>query len=119
LGQGINAEFGVWFAYRTAFLTTAVLPIIITPPTLSPCDSCVEKPCLSACPVGATAENGRFAINRCAPHRLQPNSPCADRCLARIACPIAPEHHYTLPQIQYHYRDSLETLKKYYKKDRV
>ena len=33
LGQGINAEFGVWFAYRTAFLTTAVLPIMTSPVT--------------------------------------------------------------------------------------
>ena len=114
LGQGINAEFGVWFAYRTAFLTTAVLPIMTSPVTASPCLTCVDQPCLSACPVGASAENSRFAINRCATHRLQPNSSCADRCLARIACPIVPEHRYTLPQIQYHYRDSLKTLKKYY-----
>ena len=118
LGQGINAEYGVWFAYRTAFLTTAVLPIMTSPLTDSPCTSCIDQPCLTACPVGATEENGRFAITLCTQHRLQSNSPCADRCLARMACPIAPEHRYTLPQIQYHYWDSLKTLKKYYKTDR-
>jgi len=112
IGQSINAELGVWFAYRTAFLTTADLPIITNPSTDSPCLSCVDKPCLSACPAGATGEN--FVINLCAQYRLQPKSPCADRCLARMACPIAPEHHYTLPQIQYHYQHSLKTLKKYY-----
>lgn len=112
LGQGINAEYGIWFAYRTAFLTMADLPTMIAPPTDSPCESCRDQPCLSACPVGATGET--FAINRCAQHRLQPKSPCADRCFARMACPIAPAHHYTLPQIQYHYGNSLKTLKKYY-----
>ena len=114
LGQGIHAEFGVWFAYRTAFLTKANLPVITNSLTDSPCISCVDKPCLSACPVGATGENGRFAINLCTQHRLQSHSPCADRCLARMACPVAPGHRYTLPQIQYHYQDSLKTLKKYY-----
>jgi len=114
LGQGINAEFGVWFAYRTAFLTTADLPAITNPATDSPCASCADKPCLPACPAGATEENGRFLIQRCSQFRLQPDSPCADRCLARVACPVAPEHHYTLPQIQYHYGASLDILKTYY-----
>ncbi len=113
LGQGINPVYGVWFAYRTAFLTTADIPVIIYPPTDSPCQSCADKPCLAACPAGATGEN--FAIEPCVQHRLHPQSTCTDRCLSRMACPIAPEHRYTLPQIQYHYEDSLKTLKKYYR----
>jgi epoxyqueuosine reductase len=112
LGQGISSEYGIWFAYRTAFLTMANIPTIINPPTPSPCDSCADKPCLSACPVSATGKT--FEISLCTQHRLQPNSPCADRCLARMACPIAPQHHYTLLQIQYHYGDSMKTLKRYY-----
>ncbi|PID85617.1 MAG: hypothetical protein CSB13_06940 [Chloroflexi bacterium] len=112
LGQGINPQYGVWFAYRTAFLTVANLPVTTYPPTESPCLSCADKPCLTACPAGATGET--FALTPCVQHRLHPQSTCTDRCLARMACPIAPEHQYTLPQIQYHYGESLKTLKKYY-----
>ena len=113
LGQGIHPEFGVWFAYRAAFLTTAVLPLRVTPKRPSPCASCTEKPCITTCPVGAVQPD-RFDVDGCARYRLRTHSPCADRCLARLACPFFPEHHYTLPQIQYHYRHSLATLRDWY-----
>lgn len=113
LGQGIHPEFGVWFAYRAAFLTTAELPLRVEPERPSPCASCMEKPCITACPVGAVqAEN--FDVDGCARYRLRADSPCADRCLARLACPFFPEHRYTLPQIQYHYRHSWGTLRDWY-----
>ncbi len=121
LGQGINPTYGVWFAYRTAFLTTLELPphTAAAPPHSSPatrpsplalCAACPDKPCIHACPVGA-AQPDHFDIEACVQHRLRPHSPCADRCLARLACPFFPEHRYTLPQIQYHYGRSLETLR--------
>ena len=115
LGLGISSEFGVWFAYRAAFLTTAVLPEIRTPLQPSPCVTCLDKPCLTSCPGKATQPPDiPFNVEACATHRLKPKSTCSDRCLARMACPIAPEHQYTLPQIQYHYGLSLETFKTYF-----
>jgi hypothetical protein len=113
LGQGIHPVYGVWFAYRAAFLTTLDLPLRTDPPQISPCESCADKPCFRACPVGAVQLN-RFDVNSCAHHRLRPGSFCADRCLARLACPVFPEHRYTLPQIQYHYRHSLTVLRAWY-----
>jgi epoxyqueuosine reductase len=113
LGQGIHPEFGVWFAYRAAFLTTAELPLRLEPERPSPCASCTAKPCITACPVGAVQPD-RFAIDGCARYRLRADSPCADRCLARLACPFFPEHRYTLPQIQYHYRHSWDSLRDWY-----
>lgn len=115
LGISISSEFGVWFAYRSAFLTNYPLPISNHLPDDSPCDSCVEKPCIAACPAGAVGEIGQFDLNTCAKHRLKAGSTCADRCLARMACPVAPQHKYTLPQIQYHYGHSLVTLQRYAK----
>ncbi|NCF67998.1 MAG: hypothetical protein GWP61_18685 [Chloroflexi bacterium] len=109
LGQGINPTYGVWFAYRTAFLTTLELPPRTSPPQPVPCAGCSAKPCIQACPVGAVQLDS-FNIDACVKHRLRPHSPCADRCLARIACPYFPEHRYTLPQIQYHYGRSLSSL---------
>lgn len=113
LGSGISPLYGVWFAYRAAFLIDADLPLVWNEPPLSPCDSCVEKPCITTCPVGAVRLDA-FAIASCVEQRLRPHSPCADRCLARLACPCFPEHRYTVPQMQYHYGRSLDTLRAWY-----
>ena len=112
LGTGINPVYGVWFAYRSAFLTDAELPLIHEAATRSPCNDCAEKPCVRTCPADAVQENG-FDLDGCASHRLSSGSPCADRCLARLACPFFPEHRYSLGQIQYHYQHSLATLRAY------
>lgn len=114
LGLGINPQFGVWFAYRAAFVTTAVLPKITADYLPSPCDRCDTKPCIRRCPGSATHPKAPFNIEACAAHRLKARSSCKDRCLSRMACPFFPEHKYTLEQIQYHYGLSLNTFKKYY-----
>ena len=113
LGQSIHPEFGVWFAHRTAFLTNADLPVIKDDAGLRPCDNCLEKPCLNTCPAEAVQPT-QFNISACANFRIQPDSVCADRCLARMACPIAPQHRYTFEQIQYHYTQSLEMVRLYF-----
>jgi epoxyqueuosine reductase len=110
LGSGVSPEYGAWFAYRTAFLIDADLPLRREAPASSPCDSCKKKPCIRACPADAV-QWADFDIDSCVQHRLRPESPCADRCLARLACPLSPEHRYTRSQIQYHYRRSLETIR--------
>lgn len=113
LGLGIHPAFGVWFAYRAAFLTTADLPLRVEPVRPSPCATCTDKPCITTCPVSAV-QWSRFDVDGCARYRLRDHSPCADRCLARLACPFFPEHRYTRAQMQYHYRHSLETLQDWY-----
>jgi epoxyqueuosine reductase len=112
IGQGINPEFGLWFAYLTAFLTKVQLPVTNYLNTQSPCQTCIDKPCISACPAAAVQVDA-FDMMRCADYRIRSQSPCADRCLARMACPVAPQHQYTLTQIQYHYRHSLDTIRLY------
>ena len=116
LGLGIHSQYGVWFAYRVAFLVDAELPLQTESPTPSPCDSCIDKPCISRCPVGAVEEIGRFQISTCGKHRIAPNSSCADRCLSRLACPIGREYRYPLAQIQYHYAHALPTMRAWYER---
>ncbi|MCB1874263.1 MAG: hypothetical protein KDI49_20045 [Gammaproteobacteria bacterium] len=114
LGSGISPEYGVWFAYRAAFLIDADLPLQNGANAVSPCDNCIDKPCIGACPAAAVRAE-QFGLEACAHHRLKSLSSCTDRCLARLACPIHPEHRYTLDQVQYHYRNSLATLREWYR----
>ena len=114
LGIGINEQYGVWFAYRSAFLTTLALPLTDDQRTQSPCDACYDKPCISGCPSGAVQGVDLFDIYKCGNFRVQEDSVCQDRCLARMACPYAPQHHYTLEQIRYHYSLSFKTIKLYH-----
>ncbi len=86
LGIGMNGQFGLWWAYRTAVYLHADLPIIKTEPLYFP--ACMEL-------------------------RLRPQSICAAQCVARRACPIAREHQYTVAQTAHHYRSSLVTLREW------
>lgn len=110
VGLDITTGFGLWFAYRAVLATSAELPVSTIAHRPSPCGSCHDKPCIDACPAGAVQAGGLDG-QRCMAYRLTAASLCADRCLARLACPVAPEHRYTLDQVQYHYGLSLQTIK--------
>lgn len=103
LGLGINPEFGLWFAYRAAFVTAAPLPVTEPSKSMHPCESCADKPCISACPAKAVRANSAFDITACYTFRVSPNASCVDRCHSRMACPIGREYQYPLAQIQHHY----------------
>ncbi len=113
LGTGINVEFGVWFAYRAAFLTDAELPLLRQEPGESPCVVCSTRDCIGACPAHATAYPDQPDIQACITHRLASESSCVDRCLARLACPYAPVHRYTKEQLSYHYLFSYRSIQRY------
>ena len=83
------------------------------------CDTCIDKPCMSACPAQAVLGIGQFDFNGCAGHRHQPGSGCADRCLSRLACPIAPEQRYPIEQVQYHYSLSLSAIREWANKNKA
>lgn len=114
IGPGIHPEYGLWFAYRVAFLTDAPLLETEKPSPLRPCDTCEGRPCLGGCPAGAVRWPVDFQLQPCLGYRLAHESPCADRCLARLACPVAPQHRYSDEQIGYHYRHSLPSLRRYW-----
>ena len=112
LGMGINTGFGTWFAYRALFALDG--PLQETVPLASqgaPCDRCVEKPCRSACPAAAVRLEKSFALDRCVSYRLESDSSCADRCLARLACPVGQDWRYDENQLAYHGRRSLDALR--------
>lgn len=113
LGLGINPEFGLWFAYRAFVRVDVRLPVTQPSPTHSPCHSCVTRDCVSGCPASAVSERAKFAIDRCGEFRLQASSPCAESCLARLACPIGSQHQYETRQFAYHQGRALAGLKRW------
>jgi epoxyqueuosine reductase len=120
---GINHQWGTWFAYRAVILTESNFKTtnLNERQTLnqrqSPCSTCSTKICISSCPAGAL-NNNVYDFESCVDYRQTPKSKCADRCVARMACPVAFDHQYKLEQTQYHYGRSLETLRQFNLNDR-
>ncbi len=111
---GVQAEWGSWYAYRAVVLVSEPWPLTLPQRAESPCLSCAAQPCVSACPAQALSGEPvqhRAGLQACVDHRLQAASPCADRCLARQACPVGAEHRYTDEQTAYHYLQSLPALR--------
>lgn len=78
--QGLMVSFRGALALRERIELPAPLP--------SPCESCIEKPCLVACPVGALG-NG-YDTEKCHSHLDTVNNTCMPRgCAARRACPVS------------------------------
>lgn len=106
LGPLIHPEYGLWHAYRGAILFSGVvgdLPIV--EPTTSPCSICVDKPCLTTCPVGAIDEDeGGLDVSACATHlKTHAGDAClAAACKARRACPVGVDFRYGEPQARFH-----------------
>jgi hypothetical protein len=103
LGLLIDTEYGLWHALRAALLFDSVLAMPVRAPTTSPCESCVAKPCLTTCPVGAFTAAG-FAYQDCRAYlAANAQSPCrAGTCQARAACPIGATHRYGDAQQRFH-----------------
>ena len=107
LGILMHPRYGTWHAYRGALLFDR--PLRLAPVELHamvhPCDACVGKPCMKACPVDAHAESG-FAYEACLGHVRSPaGTACATRgCLDRNACPVGAEYRYGPEQHAFHMR---------------
>jgi len=116
---GINQLWGSWFAYRLAVLSDSNFEVSEKMKFSPPCDTCSEKPCLTACPADAL-QCSDYSLKRCINYRLssgrlESDSSCHDQCLARLSCPVALEHRYTMAQINYHYGRSMLTIEEYYR----
>ncbi len=103
LGILIHPRFGLWHAWRAALVFDAEIPIQVPEKLSHPCDSCVEKPCLNSCPVGAYSAAG-FDVARCAGHaRSAAGHACREAgCLARNACPVGADMRHGPAQQAFH-----------------
>lgn len=105
LGMLIHPVFGLWHAYRGAIALAEALSLEAAPRAEHPCESCREKPCLSACPVDAFATSG-YDVPSCTRHlRTAAGDDCmSGGCLARRACPVGRRHGYGEAQAAFHMR---------------
>lgn len=101
----IHPEYGLWHAYRGALLFSEMIELPPLKAWSSPCESCREQPCLSACPAGALAD-GQFLTNRCLTHLVSTQGLACRTggCLARYACPFAASHRYDAEHAAFHLR---------------
>lgn len=105
LGLNIHQTFGLWHAYRAALL----FPVAFDLPAVSggahPCESCADKPCLSACPVSAF-DGTSYDVATCGKHILSDaGKACmSGGCKARLACPVGKAFTYHPAQLKFHMR---------------
>ena len=107
LGLLVHPEYGLWHGYRGAIALPGHVDDWDTPPgdiRPSPCESCADRPCLTACPVGAM-QPGAYDVAACRTEltRAGPTAPCFDAaCLARAACPVGASHRYAPAHGRFH-----------------
>lgn len=112
LGMLIHPEYGLWFALRAAVIMPAgAVETLIqeVEKVIHPCRDCLNKPCLSGCPVNAFSDDG-FAVSRCRSYldsTREAGASIAPDCLgqgcaARNACPVGREWRYGEAQLRFH-----------------
>ena len=103
LGLFIHPDYGLWHAYRAALVLAEELDLSPRADTASPCDTCADKPCLHACPVGAFTPAG-YDVPRCATFlKTDAGEDCmTNACRARRACPVAPNRAPVTAQARFH-----------------
>ncbi len=107
LGMLIHPVYGLWHAYRGALALAQRLPLPTREAGRYPCDSCADKPCLTACPVSAFGPQGHDGVYRVADCVAHIRTPEGDDCMAlgcraRRACPIGRAYIYDPPQAAFH-----------------
>lgn len=79
---------GLFVSFRAALALVEVLDDPSPSPAASPCDTCAEQPCKTACPVGALSTEGYY-VRACKAHMTGPEGgDCHSGCLVRRACPV-------------------------------
>lgn len=103
LGMLIHPDYGLWHAYRGALAFAETVDLPPQGRRAPPCDSCADKPCLTACPVDAFTASG-YNVAACGGHiATVAGADCMELgCRARRACPIGREYHYNADQARFH-----------------
>ena len=103
LGVLIHKVYGPWLAFRGAFLSSEVIDFAQNGGDTELCKSCVDKPCLSVCPVDAISLDNGYDANACRTYlRKESEADCQIGCKARCACPYGTEYRYDSNHARFH-----------------
>ncbi len=99
----VHDKMGLFASYRGALALKHA--IALPPPPAKPCDTCAEKPCLTACPTAALTAQG-YDLPACHAYL---DSPAGVNCMNngcgnRRACPISQAYARLPEQSAYHMR---------------
>ncbi|MDH3581177.1 MAG: hypothetical protein OEM91_11200 [Hyphomicrobiales bacterium] len=118
LGMFIHPDHGLWHGYRGALILAERLALPSADNRLRPCDTCPDRPCLDACPVGAfrtgkdapATATANYDVPACVRHLdSTAGADCmALGCRARRACPEGRTARYQPAQAAFHMRAFLK-----------
>jgi len=84
----VHDTYGLMVSFRGALALRQCIELPPAPP--SPCSTCVDKPCITACTVGALGSG--YYTDKCHAHLDTAGNDCMSKgCRARRACPVSPQ----------------------------
>jgi epoxyqueuosine reductase len=98
----VHDRAGLFISYRGALALPGRMEL--PPPSdAMPCTTCADKPCLSACPIGALGADG-YDVPACRAHIAgNAGRDCVEGgCLVRRACPVSARHGRLPEQSAFH-----------------
>ena len=103
IGLLMHPRWGLWHAYRGGLILDCRIELPTRSVAEHPCDTCLARPCLTACPVAAFNDGG-FDVEACTNHVASTAGvECRERgCRARRACPVGAEFAYVDEQARFH-----------------
>ena len=103
-GMMVHARAGLLISIRGAILLPGLLPLPASAP--DPCQTCADRPCVTACPVGALSAQSAYDVPMCKDFiRDDPAQSCMETgCATRNACPLSQQFARDIDQTRFHMR---------------
>jgi len=103
MGVLAHWNYGPWTGFRAAFLSEALLEKADGAGVPGPCETCTDKPCITACPANVLSIEAGYDVPKCREHlSASRDLDCWTGCLARRACPFGAEHRQAPDNARYH-----------------
>ena len=103
-GMLVHDTVGLMISIRGALIVDLHLP----EPTVSdpPCATCVGRPCVTACPIGALSDTASYDVPACKAFiDSEPGTACITQgCATRLACPLSEAFDRQTEQNAFHIR---------------